>query len=305
MIRGQRFFSLAVRRPDGSVYREAEPLSELYTGRLRRIPFLRGIVVLIETIILGFKVLTRSANIALQEETDHESKEISGWVLFSSLGLALAIGIGIFFLGPLFAIRSLDSVFDSWLGVGGGTDFVSNLFEGLLRLAFLILYMASIGMMKDIKRVFAYHGAEHMTIHAHERGLPLQISTVRPFPTAHPRCGTAFILTVAVVSILIFAILGRPDIHWAILSRVVLIPVIAGISYEILRFSGAHRDTLLAKSIAFPGMMLQRLTTRQPDDDQIEVAITAMECALNADLGTEVVTDEGRGIQLGDPEETA
>ena len=297
MIRGQRFFSLAVRRMDGTVYRSAEPLSSVYTGRLRQIPFVRGVVVLIETLALGFKVLTRSANIALQDKTDGEVEEVSGWVLFSSLGVALAIGIALFFLAPLFAIRSLDSIFNSWLGAGARADFVSNLLEGLLRLALLIAYISFIGMMKDIRRVFAYHGAEHMTIHAYERGLPLEVDRIRPFSTAHPRCGTAFILTVAVVSILVFAILGRPDIQWAVLSRVALIPVIAGISYEILRFSGAHRGTPLATAIAAPGMLLQRLTTRRPNDHQIEVAISAMECALAADRGQEPAAEQDPGVQ--------
>ena len=300
MIRGQRFFSLAVRRMNGSIYHSAEPLSSIYTGRMRLIPLARGIVVLIETLTLGFKVLTRSANIALEDKTDGETEEISGWLLFTTLSTSLAIGIGLFFLLPLFAARSLDPILDSWIGARAGADFISNILEGLLRLGLLIGYITAIGMQKDVRRVFAYHGAEHMTIHAFEHGLPLEVAKVRPFPTAHPRCGTAFLLTVAIVSILIFAILGRPDIQWAILSRIVLIPIIAGISYEILRYSGAHSKTPLATALSAPGMLLQRLTTRRPDDSQIEVAIQAMKVALAADEGIEYTPEQGAQTQSTD-----
>lgn len=287
MIRGQRFFGLAVRRMDGSVYRTAEPLNSIFTGPLRRLPLVRGILILIETLTLGFQVLTRSANIALDDGSE-KNNEISGWALFTTFSLSLSIGVTLFFVLPLFAARSLDSLLDSWIGSGAAADFASNLLEGLLRLAILVGYITIIGMLKDVKRVFAYHGAEHMTIHAYEHGLPFKVSNIRPFSTAHPRCGTAFLLTVAVVSILFFALLGRPDIQWAILSRILLIPVIASTSYEILRFSGAHQNSLAARLLATPGLLLQRLTTRQPDDSQIEVAILAMESALAADQSKEI-----------------
>ena len=249
MIRGQRFFSLAVRRLDGTIFRTAEPLSSVYTGRLRRIPLLRGVIVLIETLILGMKVLSRSANIAVEDQTQGEQKELGGWVLFLSLGVSMLIGVGIFFLMPLFAARSLDF----WIAPGPLGDFISNFLEGLLRLGLLVGYISLIGLMKDIRRVFAYHGAEHMTIHAYERGLPLEVANIRPFSTAHPRCGTAFLLTVAVVAIFIFSLLGRPDIQWAILSRILLIPVIAGMSYEVIRFSGLHQGNFISNIVAAPG----------------------------------------------------
>ena len=279
MIRGQRFFSLAVRRLDGTIFRTAEPLSNFYTGKMRHIPLLRGVVILIETLMLGMKVLSRSANIAMEDQTQGEQKELGGWVLFLSLGVSLLIGVGFFFLMPLFAARSLDV----WLAPGPLGDVISNFLEGLLRLLLLVGYIGVIGLMKDIKRVFAYHGAEHMTIHAYERGLPLNVDNVRPFSTAHPRCGTAFLLTVAVVAIFIFSLLGRPDIQWAILSRILLIPVIAGMSYEVIRFAGLRQGSWFSKILSAPGMALQRLTTRRPDDDQIEVAIVAMNAALEAD----------------------
>ena len=285
MIRGQRFYSLAVRRMDGSVYRSAEPLSQIYTGRLRQIPFIRGMIVLIETLVLGIKVLTRSADIALEDRSGGQEQGMSGWGVFFSLAISLSIGVSLFFLLPLFAARSLDSLLDSWLTVGHWADFTSNFLEGVLRLTLLVGYISVISLLKDIKRVFAYHGAEHMTIHAYENGLPLVVDNVRPFSTAHPRCGTAFLLTVAVVAIFVFALLGRPDIWVAITSRILLIPVIASISYEIIRFSGVHQKSLFSRIVATPGMMLQRLTTRRPDDQQIEVAIHAMNTALAADSG--------------------
>ena len=278
MIRGQRFFSLAVRKQDGSIYRSAEALGQLYTGPLRRIIFMRGVLVLLESLILGFKVLTKSASIALESEDPTENEEPPGWMMWVSVG-----GIVFFFLMPLFAARSMDSIIDGWVGSTTTGDILSNLLEGIIRLIMLVGYISLIGMMKDIKRVFAYHGAEHMTIHAYENNLPLDLDHIRPFPTAHPRCGTAFLLTVAVISIIIFAMLGRPDLQWAIMSRVLLIPIIASVSYELIRFNGAHPRSPLTPILSAPGLLLQKLTTRRPDDDQIEVAIHAMQVALAAD----------------------
>lgn len=283
MIRGQRFFSLAVRKQDGSIHRSAEALGQIYTGPLRRMIFLRGMLILLETLILGFKVLTKSARIALESADPEENEEPPGWMMWMSVAASVLIGIGVFFLLPLFVARSMDSVIDGWVGTATTGDVLSNLLEGLIRLIMLVGYIGLIGMMKDIKRVFAYHGAEHMTIHAYENNLPLDIDHIRPFPTAHPRCGTAFLLTVAMISIIIFAMLGRPDLQWAIMSRVLLIPVIASISYEFIRFNGAHPRSPLTPILSAPGLLLQKLTTKRPDDDQIEVAIHAMEVALAAD----------------------
>ncbi|MQF65051.1 DUF1385 domain-containing protein [SAR202 cluster bacterium AC-409-J13_OGT_754m] len=283
MIRGQRFFSLAVRKQDGSIHRSAEALGQIYTGPLRRMIFTRGILILLETLILGFKVLTKSARIALESEDPNENEEPPGWTIWISVGASVLIGVGLFFLLPLFAARSMDSIIDGWVGAATTGDVLSNLLEGLIRLIMLVGYISLIGMMKDIKRVFAYHGAEHMTIHAYENNLPLDVDHIRPFPTAHPRCGTAFLLTVAMLSIIIFAMLGRPDLQWAIMSRVLFIPVIASISYEFIRFNGAHPGSPLTPILSAPGLLLQKLTTKRPDDDQIEVAIHAMQVALAAD----------------------
>ena len=178
-------------------------------------------------------------------------------------------------MAPLFAVRAFDEAITS--------DILSNFIEGVIRLAILVAYISIIGMMSDVRRVFAYHGAEHMAVHTHEAGLPLLVENVKRFPTAHPRCGTAFLLTVMVVAIVAFAFLGRPDLEWRISSRIVLIPAIAAFSYEVIRFCGAHSGNPATKVVTYLGLTLQRLTTRQPDDKQIEVAIHAMETALAAD----------------------
>jgi uncharacterized protein YqhQ len=281
MIRGRNHFSLAVRRQDGSITHTHQPLNTLFTGRIRRIPLVRGGAVLIETLMLGVKALHQSANMALLDGKGESEKEMSGWAMGVTLGVSLVLGIGIFFILPLLLVKLIDSSVAS--------DLLSNVVEGLLRLAILVGYIGGIGFIKDIRRVYAYHGAEHMAVHTHEAGLPLNVANVRKFGTPHPRCGTAFLLTVVLVSIVIFAFLGRPDFEWRILSRIALLPVVAGVSYEIIRFSGAHQKWVIARAVAWPGLLLQGLTTRQPDDAQIEVAITAMAVAIAADAGEEHV----------------
>ena len=278
MIRGRANLSLAVRRQDGSISHHCEPLNSLYTGGVRRIPIVRGVVVLVETLLLGMKALSKSATMAAQDvQGGEEEKEISGLYLGVTMAVSLLLGIGIFFMGPLLIVRLLDPMIAS--------DQVSNLVEGGIRLVFLVAYVWLIGLMGDIKRVFAYHGAEHMAVHAYEAGLPLEVHNVRKFGTPHPRCGTAFLLTVLLVSILVFAIFPRPPLEWRIISRIALIPVVAGISYEVIRYAGAHQQGIIGRIIAAPGLLLQRLTTRIPDDRQIEVAIHAVEGAIAADNG--------------------
>ena len=278
MIRGRQNLGLAIRRPDGKIHLHHEPLSTLYTGRIRRVPLLRGVIVLIETMVLGLRALQRSANMALADPESGDSQEISGLAVGLTLAASLVLGVGIFFVIPLLLVHFL-------LDPKIGSSVASNSIEGAVRLALLIGYIYAIGRLGDVKRVFAYHGAEHMAVHTHEAGLPLLVANVRKFGTPHPRCGTAFLLTVVLVSIIVFAFLGRPAIEWRILSRILLIPVIAGVSYEIIRFSGAHQGAWAAQFMARPGLWLQRLTTRDPEDDQIEVAICALETAIAADSG--------------------
>ncbi len=291
MIRGRTHFALAVRRPDGSIHRHQERLGSWATGRLRRVPLLRGVLVLAESLTLGIKTLQRSANLAASNEGDGQD-EIPKWAMAGTLAFSLILGISIFFLLPVLAVRLADPFIAS--------DLVSNILEGVLRLAILVGYIWAIGRSRDIQRVFAYHGAEHMAVHTYEAGLPLEVANVRKFGTPHPRCGTAFLLTVMLVSIIVFAFLQRPPLEWRIISRIALVPVIAGISYEIIRFSGTHQSAWLGRQLAKPGLLLQRLTTRQPDDRQIEVAITAMETAIAADQEREVAPVEPG--QRGDPD---
>ncbi len=287
MIRGQRFSSVAVRRPNGEVVLRVEPLSSFYTGRLRRVPLIRGVIVLVETLILGMRALTYSANVAL----DQDGQELSKRALAFMMAIALVFGIGLFFLVPLFITRGLDSYIASSLA--------SNAIEGVIRLLIFVAYIAVIGLMPDIRRVFAYHGAEHMTIHAREKGEPLRVEFIRKYSTAHPRCGTAFLLVVMVVAILVFVFLGRPPMEWRILSRILLVPIIAAVSYEIIRFSDAHSQNPLVKLLTAPSLALQALTTRQPDDSQIEVAIAAVEQAVAADEGRLGVVEESQETQDG------
>ena len=285
MIRGRSHFSLAVRRQDGTIEHHWDRISSLYTGRARRLPFLRGVLVLLETLVLGVKALHLSASMAVQQPGGDSQAEIPNWVLVATLFASLLLGIGLFFLLPLLIVWAIDSSVPS--------DIVSELIEGALRLAILVGYIWAISLLPDIKRVFAYHGAEHMAVHAYEAGLNLDVANVRKFGTPHPRCGTAFLLTVMLVSIAVFILLMGPPIEYRVLSRIVLIPVIAAISYEIIRFSGTHQHLPIGQVLARPGLLLQRLTTRPPDDGQIEVAICAVEGALAADEGREYTPSFG------------
>ena len=279
MIRGRDHFSLAVRREDGSIEDLQERLNPLYNGRLRRWPLLRGMLALVETLVLGIKALQISANLASTTPTQQNtgSEGIPGWVMASTLAFSLIFGIGLFFLLPLGVVRLLEP------SIGSGL--LSEVVEGVLRLAILVAYIAAIGSMREIRRVYAYHGAEHMTVHAYEAGLPLNIENVRQFRTPHPRCGTAFLLTVVLVSVFVFIAFALLESSWwwRIASRVLLLPIIAAVSYEVIRFSGRHQTAIVGKLLAAPGLWLQRLTTREPDDSQIEVAIRAMETAVAAD----------------------
>ncbi len=273
MIRGQRHISIAVRRPNGTIAIHQQALGQLFTGLPRRLPLVRGVVALIETLSLGMRALSFSANVGMEAE----GQELGKGSMAAMISFSLLFAIGVFFLAPLFASRSLEGLL--------GSDLASNVAEGAIRLALFLAYIVLIGRMGEIRRVFMYHGAEHMTVHAQERGDPLEVEAIRKYPTAHPRCGTAFLLVVMVVSILAFVFVGREPLWWLVASRIVLIPFIAAVSYELIRFSGFHMGNPLVRLITGPSLALQALTTRQPDDDQIEIAITAMRLTLDADAG--------------------
>ena len=271
MIRGQRNIAIAVRRPDGSIALKRQPLTPIFTGRLRRIPLVRGVIAMAETLTLGMRALTYSANVAAEAE----GEEISARSMAGMMAVSLTIAIGLFFLVPVLASDRLEGLL--------GSSLMANIAEGVIRLGLFLGYILLIGRMNDIRRVFMYHGAEHMTVHAQERGDPLNIAHIRRYPTAHPRCGTAFLLVVMVVAILAFIFVGREPFWWLIASRIVLVPLIAAVSYEVIRFSGRHAANPLVALITAPSLALQSLTTRQPDDDQIEIAIAAMQQAQAAD----------------------
>ena len=271
MIRGLRSASVAVRRDDGEICLRSFPINPIFNGPLRRVPLVRGVMVLAETIGLGIRALMYSANVNLESQ----GEEVGKGAMAGTLAVSMLFAVGLFFLVPVFASRGLEDAI--------GSDLISNLVEGLIRLGLLLGYLALIGRAEDIRRVFMYHGAEHMTVHAHEHGDPLEVRDIRRYSPAHPRCGTAFLLVVVLVSVIVFVFTGREPLWWLVVSRVVLVPVIAGASYEVIRFSGLHAGNPLVKLLTGPSLALQSLTTRQPTDDQIEVAITAMKQAIAAD----------------------
>jgi uncharacterized protein YqhQ len=274
MIRGIHVYSVAARHPDGSIHTLLKPVPQWAVNEWRRIPFVRGTLVLAESLTIGMRALTYSAQVAAGEEESDEP--ISPLALGLTIALSLGLGVGLFFVLPLVITHTVIDRFTV-------SSILSNLGEGVLRLLIFFAYLGLIGMMPSIKRVFAYHSAEHMSVHAHEANLTLDNEHVRMFPAAHPRCGTAFLLTVMLVSVAVFALMGTPDLPIRILSRIVFIPVIAGISYEVIRFNAKHSGNVLVRMGTVPSLMLQRLTTRKPDDDQIEVAIAAMTAAIQGD----------------------
>jgi hypothetical protein len=268
MMRGQKVAVTVVRHPNGKLATNIKPLSSIYSGWMRRTPFFRGVIALIEALVLGVGSLVYSANVALEEE---EEKLSSGsvWLI---LAVALAFGVSLFFLAPLFLTKLIDLYISSSL--------VFHLIEGFIRLIVFLGYLKLISLLPDIKRTFGYHGAEHKTIHAYEGGAPLETEVVGRYGTAHARCGTAFLLTVLVIAILVFALIGRQEVWIMILSRILLLPVIASFGYELTQFGARHMQNRIIRIIITPGLGLQRLTTNEPDKGQIEVAIAALKEVL-------------------------
>src|SRR5438105_13178683 len=285
MMRGRTFMSVAVRAPDKNIVVTSKPLPRhLYGGIIQKIPLVRGMTMLWDALGLGMQALMFSADIQMSADPTQDGDEpvnngsgkplqpasLSKPLAWTTVVVALVFGIGVFFVTPLAVVGLAERL------LGATSAFWSNLAEGVIRLALLVGYVALIGLMPDVKRVYAYHGAEHMTIHAWEHNDPLDPTHVGQYPPAHPRCGTAFLLEVVAISIVLFAILGTPDLWLRVLSRIVLIPVIAGIAYELLRLGGKYPDSPLMKLIVAPGLLLQALTTRYPDESQMEVAIASM-----------------------------
>jgi uncharacterized protein YqhQ len=272
VIRGKRTLALACRLPDGGIYRYREPLrSPLLRPGPARWPFVRGIVVLWESISHGMRMLMRSADLQLPE-AERLGKGASTGVMGVAFLLAIVVFIGV----PYIATQLLR-------GLLGDRDLVVNLIEGALRLVLFLGYLAGISLLPEIRRVFAYHGAEHMTIHAYEHAEPLDREHVRPYPTAHPRCGTAFLLLVVVIAIASFAFIPRIHLLVDLAIRLALVLPVAAVSYEVLKLGARHERNPLMRGIVVPGLFLQRITTRRPEDQMIDVAIASLEEALAGD----------------------
>ena len=278
MMRAPRAMAIAVRRPSGEISvkrEEVPPLSERFP--IVKLPILRGAVALFTSLIMGLKALNFSANEALAEE--EEKEELSSWAMGGTMAVALGFGILLFFILPLYLTKLLVPVI-------GQSNIVFNLVDGIIRVAVFLLYIVSISRMSDIQRVFQYHGAEHKTIFAFEAGEELTAATVQKYSRLHPRCGTSFLLIVMLVSILIFSLIPKLWPFWMKAgARVVLLPVIAGVSYEFLKWSAKNDRHPLVRMIIAPGLALQRLTTREPDDSQVEVAIRSVQEALEENGG--------------------
>src|SRR6188472_2675052 len=272
LMRGRDAIAVALRHPDGRIVTATERLdSGVHGHRAAKWPFIRGLVVLYETLVIGTRWLIRSANVQAEED----GVELGKGSVALMLLLTLVAGIGIFFLLPLLIASVTTANVDN--------GFVQHLVEGLVRVAIFLGYLAVIGRAPDVRRVFQYHGAEHMTIHALEAGDPLTVGEVRKYPTAHQRCGTEFLVIVIILSIIAFSLVGRQEPLVMIASRILLIPVIAAVGYELLRFGARHRGNPLVKALLYPGLLVQMITTKRPTDDMIEVAIVSMEEALEAD----------------------
>lgn len=320
LMRGRTAIAVALRHPDGRIVWADEKLAVGFRAtRWARLPFVRGLVVLYETLVVGTRWLVRSAGIAAVEELAPlqpapsafsapsalsapnpaadlagvqdavdagaipppapaapvaNSADLGKGAVALMLGLTLVVGVGLFFFLPLLLAKAI---------AGGQSGVVERAVEGVIQIAIFLGYLLLIGRTSDVRRTFQYHGAEHMTIHALEAGDPLTVDAVRKYPTAHPRCGTEFLVVVILVSIVVFSVVGRQAIPVMVASRIVLIPVIAGISYELLRFGARHRDSRIVRWIFEPGIWVQKITTKQPTDDMLEVAIVSLEQALLAD----------------------
>lgn len=276
MMRGQKAYAVAMRAPDGSIAVHTEKLANVYQSVIARIPFLRGSILLWDALGLGMRALTLSANTQTGED-----EKLEGPALYLTLGLSLAMGVGLFFLLPAglggwaeHVLTKNDPTSGLWIG---------NLLEGVLRLVFLIGYIWGISFMPDVKRLFMYHGAEHKTINAFEAGAELTPEIVANYPIEHARCGTAFLLTLVLLSILVFTLLGPMPILWRLVSRILFIPILAGIALEYIRWTANHLDNPIVQLLIKPNLALQHLTTRTPDLSMLEVAIQSFQSMRKAE----------------------
>ena len=271
MMRGQKAYAIAMRAPDGSIAIHTQKLANVYLSGITKIPFLRGSILLWDALGLGMNALTISANTQTGED-----EKLEGPALYLTLGLSLTLGIGLFFLLP----AGLGGLAEHYLG---WSPWLNNLVEGVLRLLFLIAYIWGISFMPDVKRLFMYHGAEHKTINAFEAGAELTPEVVAKYPIEHARCGTAFLLTLVLLSILIFTALGPMPMLWRLATRVLFIPILAGIAIEYIRWTANHLDSPFVQMLIKPNLALQHLTTRTPDNSMLEVAIASFQSMRKAE----------------------
>lgn len=323
MMRGARSMAVAVRAPNGQIVLHSEPLNQaIYGSWLSKVPFVRGVTLLWDTLVLGTRTLMFSADIAAQSspigpqlgdvasqspaigaqssgiasqssaislEPSATAQQPAGRVTeqpgpgalmadpvaWGTILVSVGLAVGLFFLLPALLAKWLDPLISSSL--------LSNLVESVIRLVFVLAYVWGVGFLPDVRRVFAYHGAEHKTVHAYEAGEPLTVASIQAHTTAHARCGTSFILVVVLISVLVFSLLGRPPLLLRLASRVLLLPVITGISYEWLKFSARHENSRWIQMLLLPGLAMQKLTTREPDDQMVEVAVVALKRVLQED----------------------
>jgi uncharacterized protein YqhQ len=279
LMRGQKGYAIAMRDPDGKIVLHKEKLANVYSSGITKIPFLRGVILLWDALGLGMRALTISANTQTGED-----EKLEGWPLYLTIALSLAIGIGLFFLLPAGIGGWVENLMaPQVVGESGAHVWVGNLLEGVLRLLLLIGYIWAIGFMPDIKRLFAYHGAEHKTINAFEANAELTPESVARFPIEHARCGTAFMLTLVLLSILVFTALGPLSIFWRLASRILLIPVLAGMAVEYIRWTANHLDSKFVQWMIKPNLAMQSLTTREPDHEMLEVAIQSFQMMRQAE----------------------
>lgn len=283
MMRGRKHMAVAVRNPQGEIVLHTEPLNpRIYSSFINKVPFIRGFTLLWDTLVLGMRTLMYSADVAMGEE----DVEFSGPMAWGAVAVSLVLALAIFFVSPLALISLINYFVEIPL-------LVQHLIEGVVRLALFIGYVWAIGHMDDVRRVFGYHGAEHKAINAYENNVDMVPEKVAQCSIVHPRCGTAFLLIVMVISIFVFALVGNPNIWLKVLSRIVLIPVIAGIAYEFLKFSAVHQENRIMKLLIAPGLALQGMTTREPDLSMLEVSIAALQRLLVVEeLAAETATVE-------------
>jgi len=285
LMRSPNFWGMAVRTPSGDMDLRAERFrSVTRRSKLFRLPIIRGTLSLGETLWLGMKALTLSTNVALGEEEELSKKEIAGTLIF-----ALVLGFGLFLVAPVLGTKGLGSLLDSSIE----NPVIFNVVEGFIRIAIFVAYLLVITLLsKDIKRFFAYHGAEHKAIKVYERGEELVPANARKLDTSHVRCGTSFVLYVLVLSILVFSLLGVEGWLYMLASRVIVIPLVAGIAFEFIMWSARHQDSALVRALVWPGLQMQKLTTREPSDDMVEVAMASLKKVLSMEKEAEIEPNE-------------